>query len=142
MPMTQVRFVKLERQEKALHLCRIAEQHFLQGERVLILVDDENRAVTLDRFMWGWKRGSFLPHAFDNGTIDCLDDPVVISLNEHNPNRAEILIMGSPCSLPFMARFGLIYDFAETYDPQLAEAARARFRSYRTHGYKPAMYSA
>ena len=137
--MTDVRFVKLDRQEKALHLCRIAEEHFLAGRRVLILVNDENRAVTLDRFMWVWERGSFLPHAFDNGTLDCLDEPVVISSAEQNPNRATILVMGTPCSIGFMSRFELVYDFAETYDEQLAEEARSRFRSYRAHGYKPAI---
>jgi len=137
--MTDVLFVKLDRQEKALHLCRIAEEHFLAGKRVLILVDDENRAVTLDRFMWVWDRGSFLPHAFDNGTLDCLDEPVVITSSEQNPNRALVLVMGTPCSVEFMSHFELVYDFAETYDVQLAEAARSRFKSYRSHGYKPAM---
>lgn len=138
--MTDVRFVKLDRQEKALHLCRLAEEHFLEGKRVLIVVDDENRAVTLDRFMWVWDKGSFLPHAFDNGTLDCLDEPVVITSSEQNPNQAKVLIMGTPCSPEFMARFDLVYDFAETYEPQLAEEARKRFRAYRSHGYRPSMH--
>ena len=137
--MAEVRFVKLDRQEKALHLCRLAEEHFLAGARVLIVVDDQNRAVTLDRFMWVWDKGSFLPHSLDNGSVDCLDEPVVICCGEHNPNRAGVLIMGTPCSEKFIGGFTLAYDFAETYDPQLAEAARARFRSYRSHGFNPAM---
>lgn len=138
--MAEVRFVKLDRQEKALHLCRIADEHFLAGARVLIVVDDENRAVTLDRFMWVWERGSFLPHALDNGTVDCMDEPVVISSAERNPNQARVLIMGSPCSDEFIARFDLAFDFAETYDKQLAESARIRFRHYRDLGYHPSMY--
>ena len=138
--MTDIRFVKLDRQEKALHLCRLAENHFLAGERVLIVVDDQNRAVTLDRFMWVWDKGSFLPHSLANGSVDCLDEPVVVSCSEHNPNRARVLIMGCPCSEKFIGRFDLVYDFAETYDDQLAEAARARFRNYRSHGFKPAMH--
>ncbi len=138
--MPEVRFVKLEREEKALHLCRLADEHFLSGSRVLIVVDDQNRAVTLDRFMWVWDKGSFLPHSLDNGSVDCLDEPVVISSGEHNPNQADVLIMGTPCSVEFIAHFNLVYDFAETYDPGLAEAARVRFRSYRSHGYKPAMH--
>lgn len=138
--MTEVRFVRLDRQEKALHLCRIAEQHFLEGRRVMIVVDDENRAVTLDRFMWVWDKGAFLPHALDNGTVDCIDEPVVISASERNPNQARVLIMGRPCSLKFLSRFDQVYDFAETYDDGLAEAARVRFRSYRSHGYEPSMH--
>lgn len=138
--MPEVRFIKLDRQEKALHLCRLAEEHFLSGARVLIVVGDENRAVTLDRFMWVWDKGSFLPHSFDNGTVDCLDEPVVISTLEQIPNQARVLIMGTPCSTEFVANFDLAYDFAETYDSKLAEAARTRFRKYRSCGYNPAMY--
>ena len=137
--MTEVRFVKLDREEKALHLCRIADEHFLAGSRVLILVSDENRAVTLDRFMWVWDRASFVPHSFDNGTVDCIDEPVVISSTEANPNQARVLIMGSPCSDEFISRFELVFDFAETYDELLAESARARFRRYRASGYNPVM---
>lgn len=137
--MTEVRFIQLERQEKALHLCRVAERHFSQGRRVLVVVDDENRAMTLDRFMWVWDKGSFLPHAQDNGALDCLDEPVVISSKEQNPNQAKVLIMGSPCSLTFVSHFEIVYDFAETFDSDLAEAARERFRTYRNHGFKPAM---
>jgi DNA polymerase-3 subunit chi len=137
--MAEVRFVQLDRQEKALHLCRIADRHFLAGARVLVVVGDENRAVTLDRFMWVWEKDSFLPHSLDNGTVDCMDEPVVISATERNSNQARVLVMGSPCSDEFIARFDLVFDFAETYDEQLAEAARARFRNYRSLGYKPSM---
>ncbi len=138
--MPEVRFIKLDRPEKALHLCRLAEEHFLTGARVLVVVGDENRAVTLDRFMWVWDKASFLPHSLNNGTVDCLEEPVVISISEQNPNQASVLVMGTPCSLEFMARFDCVYDFAETYDPVLAETARARFRTYRTRGYRPAMH--
>lgn len=138
--MAEVRFIRLEREEKALHLCRIADEHFLSGSRVLVIVGDENRAVTLDRFMWVWDKKSFLPHSLDNGTVDCMDEPVVISTMERNSNQAKVLIMGSPCSADFIDRFDLIFDFAETYDKQLAESARTRFRRYRTLGYSPSMY--
>jgi len=138
--MTEVRFVQLDREEKALHLCRIADKYFLSGARVLIVVDDENRAVTLDRFMWVWDRISFIPHALDNGTLDCMDEPVVVTTTESNPNQAKVLIMGSPCRDAFIARFELVFDFAETYDAQLAESARSRFRRYRALGFNPAMY--
>lgn len=138
--MPEVRFIKLDRQEKALHLCRLAEEHFLSGARILIVVGDENRAMTLDRFMWVWDKGSFLPHSLDNGTVDCLDEPVVISTLEQISNQARVLIMGTPCSAEFVANFDLAYDFAETYDSKLAEAARVRFRKYRSCGYNPALY--
>jgi DNA polymerase-3 subunit chi len=136
---SQVKFVKLERPEKAKHLCRLAEQFFAEGKRVLITVQDENQGITLDRFMWVWDKGSFIPHAYDNGSVDCLDEPIVITSGEENPNAAAVLIMGKPCSLKFARRFEQVVDFAETYDTALAEQARQRFAAYRNAGFRPRM---
>lgn len=138
--MPQVKFVKLDRPEKAKHLCRLAETFFSGGKRVLITVQDDNQAVTLDRFMWVWDKGSFIPHAYDNGSVDCLDEPIVITTGEENPNRASILIMGKPCGINFIRHFDLVIDFAETYDKSLAEQARKRFKDYRDVGLNPQMF--
>ncbi|OEU72203.1 MAG: DNA polymerase III subunit chi [Desulfuromonadales bacterium C00003107] len=137
--MTQVEFVKLKRPEKARHLCELAEQFFNSGNKVLITVSDENQAVTLDRFMWTWRKGSFIPHAYDNGAVDCLDEPIIIGIAERNPHSAEILIMGRPCSVAFMSHFRHVIDFAEVYDQQLASDARQRYASCRNAGFAVAM---
>lgn len=120
-------------------LCQLAEQQYATGKRVLVRVQDENQAVTLDRFMWTWEKGSFLPHACNNGSVDCLEEPIVITAKENNPNGATVLIMGQPCARDFISRFELAIDFAEVYDKQLAELARERFRSYRDDGFEPQM---
>lgn len=137
--MPKVEFVKLKKPEKALHLCELAEEFFTSGERVLILLQDDNQAVTLDRFMWTWKKGSFLPHAYDNGAVDCLDEPVVITGEERNPNGARVLIMGNPASFQFAQQFEQVIDFAEIHDDELAEAARRRFARFREAGCAPSM---
>ncbi|PLX86408.1 MAG: DNA polymerase III subunit chi [Desulfuromonas sp.] len=138
--MTQVGFIELERAEKAKHLCRLAERFFAEGKRVLITVQDQNQAVTLDRFMWIWDKKSFIPHAYDNGSVECLDEPIVIATGEHNSNGATVLIMGQSCSLDFVRQFSQVIDFAETYDAALAEKARHRFLEYRNAGFNPHMY--
>ena len=138
--MVMVRFAKLERQEKARLLCQLADEHYTSGRRVLICLQDDNQAIALDRFMWTWDKGAFLPHALYNGSVDCLEEPIVISLSEENPNGATVLIMGTPCQNEFIRRFDLAIDFAEVYDKQLAEQARERFRHYRNAGFDPQMY--
>ena len=138
--MTLVKFATQERQEKINLLCLLAEEQFSAGKRVLVRVQDENRAVSLDRFMWTWDKVAFLPHAFNNGSVDCLEEPIVITVREDNPNAASVLIMGHPCSLDYIRQFELVIDFAEVYDPQLAERSRKRFRLYREQGFNPQMY--
>ncbi|MEJ2700404.1 MAG: DNA polymerase III subunit chi, partial [Desulfuromonadales bacterium] len=76
--MPKVSFIRLKKPEKAKHLCELAEESFLAGKRVYITVLDDNQGVTLDRFMWTWKKGSFIPHALSNGAVECLDEPVAI----------------------------------------------------------------
>lgn len=137
--MTRIEFVKLERPEKARHLCELAEEFYLKGERVLVMVQDDNQGVTLDQFMWSWKKAAFLPHAYDNGSQECYDEPVVISLREENSNGAGILIAGRPCSIDFVRHFRLVIDFADLYDESLREAARERFRQFREAGFAPLM---
>ena len=135
--MAAVEFIKLKKPEKARFLCELSEEFFDAGNRVLVVVQDDNQGVTLDRFMWSWKKGSFIPHAYDNGAVECIDEPVVIATSEENTNGANVLIMGKPCSLEFMKRFQHIVDFAEVYDDSLAEASRSRFANYRESGFEP-----
>ncbi len=137
--MTHVDFVKLKRREKAKHLCELAESFFNKGCKVLITVSDENQAVTLDGFMWTWNKASFIPHAYDNGAVDCLAEPIIIQLDERNPHAAEVLVMGKPCSVEFMSHFRHVIDFAEMYDPQLADNARQRYLRYKEAGFAVAM---
>jgi len=137
--MPRVEFIRLKKAEKARHLCELAEEYFNAGKRVLITVLDDNQGVTLDGFMWTWKKGAFVPHAYDNGAVECHDEPVVIGTGERNPNRAQILIMGKPCSPEFVRQFEAAVDFAELYDDALANAARQRFVQYREAGLDPGM---
>jgi len=137
--MTRIEFVKLERPEKARHLCELAEEFYLKGDRVLVMVQDDNQGVTLDQFMWTWKKAAFLPHAYDNGSQECIDEPVVISIREDNPNGAGVLIAGRPCSIDFVKHFRLVIDFADLYDERLRDAARERFREFREAGLAPVM---
>jgi DNA polymerase-3 subunit chi len=139
MPVTHIEFVKLERPEKARLLCELAEEFFLRGERVLVLVEDDNQGVTLDQFMWTWKKGAFVPHVYDNGTVECLDEPVVISVHENNANGARVLISGRPCALEFARHFQTVVDFAEVYDEAPREVSRSRFRAFREAGFAPVM---
>ena len=137
--MTRIEFVKLNRPERARVLCELAEEFSMAGQRVLVMVQDDNQGVTLDRFMWIWKKGAFLPHVYQNGSVECHDEPVVIVAEEENPNGAQVLLMGAPCSMEFMRHFRHVVDFAEAFDEDRLEVSRERFKVYRQHGFAPVM---
>jgi len=137
--LTRIEFVKLNRPERARVLCELAEEFSMAGQRVLVMVQDDNQGVTLDRFMWTWKKGAFLPHVYQNGSVECHDEPVVIVAEEENPNGAQVLLMGAPCSMEFMRHFRHVVDFAEAFDEDRLEVSRERFKVYRQHGFAPVM---
>ena len=134
-----VLFIRLDRQEKALHIGRLAEKYFNSGQGVQIIVSDEEMAAALDRYLWTWKKGSFLPHTVQQKVGETCEETIVISTLEHRFISAEILICAAPCSPSFFQDFQVVYDFAETYDAQLADDARKRFRHYRQLGFDPQM---
>lgn len=134
-----VEFIRLRKPEKAKHFAELADAAFQAGKRVLITVQDANQGVTLDRFLWTWNKGSFLPHVFDNGSVECLDEPIVICTDERCCNGASVLVMGKPCSVEFLRGFEQVIDFAELYDDALADASRQRFARYREAGFAPRM---
>lgn len=137
--MTRVEFVKLNRPERARILCDLAEEFYLAGQRVLVMVQDDNQGLTLDQFMWTWRQGAFVPHVYQSGSVECHDEPVVIVAAEDNPNGADVLLMGVPCSVDFIRHFRQVIDFAETFDDARRAESRERFRSYRDHGFATVM---
>jgi DNA polymerase-3 subunit chi len=137
--LTNIEFIKLNRPERAVILCELAEEFYLSGQRVVVMVQDDNQGVTLDRFMWTWKQGAFVPHVYDNGSVECHDEPVVIVAEEANRNGAEVLLMGVPCSNDFIRHFRHVIDFADAFDADRLEVSRERFKSYRENGFAPVM---
>jgi DNA polymerase-3 subunit chi len=137
--LTRVEFIKLNRPERARILCDLSEEYYTAGQRVVVMVRDDNQGVTLDQFMWTWKKGSFLPHVYQSGSVECHDEPVVIVAEEENPNGAEVLLLGVPCTLEFIRHFRHVIDFAETFDDARLAESRERFRNYREHGFAPVM---
>lgn len=134
-----VEFVPLKSPERARVLCDLAEEFYLRGERVAIVVHDDNQGVSLDQYMWVWKKGSFLPHVYDSGSVESFDEPVVILTHEDNPNGARVLIQGRPCSMEFISQFRHVIDFAELFDETLRQNSRERFRKFREMGLEPCM---
>ncbi|NLV24861.1 MAG: DNA polymerase III subunit chi [Deltaproteobacteria bacterium] len=138
--MARVAFIKLEKAEKARYCCLLAEKHFQEGARVLIVVEHQEQATQLDKYLWTWRKTSFVPHRLATGPGDGGAEPVVIAAGCEADFGAAILIMVRPCPVEFLRRFTVVYDFAELYDAQLQEESRRRYVLYRDAGLEPFMY--
>ncbi|MCB2227223.1 MAG: DNA polymerase III subunit chi [Desulfarculaceae bacterium] len=74
---------------------RLAAYHHQAGRKVLLLAADQAQAELLDRALWSYEQGSFLPHALA-GAPDQAEEPVLIATDLANPGSAPVLIAAAP----------------------------------------------
>jgi DNA polymerase IIIc chi subunit len=112
-------------------LFEIVEQAYNNHERVLIFVQNEERAAALDRTLWIIKQEAFIPHKIFSGNEADPTIPIGIVTKEINPVGAQILIADGHCSLDFACGFDRVHEFVNRASPQTQEACRKRYRTYQ-----------
>jgi DNA polymerase-3 subunit chi len=112
-------------------LFEIVEHAYSQHLPILIFANDEDRAAAIDRFLWILRQESFIPHKIFS--TDEPDSSVAIAIvtSEINPVGAHILIADGHCNLEFAEKFDTIHEFVNRSSPEIHEACRERYRSYR-----------
>ena len=61
--------------------------------RVVVWVEDQDRARVLDEYLWTFDKLSFLPHAVSGAAADLGDEPVVVVSAPENPGSADVLVV-------------------------------------------------
>ena len=88
--MTETLFYHLERRSLEEVLPGLVEKSRQRGWKALIRADTADRADALDTLLWTYDDQSFLPHA-QLGDGEAVRQPVLITVEEGNPNAAEIV---------------------------------------------------
>jgi DNA polymerase IIIc chi subunit len=109
----------------------IVEQAYNRHERVLIFVQNMERAAAIDRTIWTIKQEAFIPHKIFSRTESDSTVPIGIVTEGFNPNEARTLIVDGHCSLDFACGFDQVHEFVNRVSAQMQEACRDRFRAYR-----------
>jgi len=134
--MTRVDFYLIENaadRGKDIAVCRLAQKAFLLGRRIYILTESDEDARRLDRLMWTFSAGSFIPHAIgsESGDADC---PVLIGHDEPPTVHEDVLIQLAPKVPEYFSRFQRVAEIVDDNEDGKA-LARERFRFYRDRGY-------
>lgn len=134
--MTRIDFYLLSDSEqgKQLAACRLAHKAYRLKHRVYVLAASAEEASQLDRLLWTFNPGSFVPHQVHSGSVDPRL-PVLIGHAAPPPEFTDVLISLAPEPPAFAERFARV---AEIVGPDSSErtAARARFRAYRDRGFE------
>jgi DNA polymerase-3 subunit chi len=132
--MTEILFYHLKGQTPEQVLPALLQKSLERGWRVVVQASSEERIEALDAHLWTWRDDAFLPH----GTwrdAETAEQPIVLTINEENPNGATVRFLVDGASLSGDAagyeRIVLLFDGD---DPDALEAARARWSAAKAAG--------
>jgi DNA polymerase IIIc chi subunit len=110
----------------------IVEQAYGRREKMVVFAQNQERAASIDRFLWILKQEAFIPHKVLMADDRDWDVPVAIVTDEINPLSARILVAEGHCSLDYSCQFDSVHEFVNRATPEMHQACRDRFRDYRS----------
>ena len=135
--MTETLFYHLERRALEDVLPGLVEKSLQRGWRAAIKTDSAERSDALDTLLWTYDDQSFLAHA-QAGDGNAAAQPVLISVEEGNPNSAEIFFYvggampGDWATLSALARVVLLFDGR---DAEALAQARGAWKEAKAAGH-------
>lgn len=134
--MTQIDFYILE--EKAsgnryMLACRLIEKIYHQGRRIFVHTQSEEESRHMDRLLWTFRQGSFVPHALLE-KANPRATPVIIGCTEEAGDESDVLVNLALQVPNFFSRFERVAELIDR-EQQIKLAGRQRFKFYRDRGY-------
>jgi len=112
--------------------CRLTEKAFRSGYRIFLNGATPQQAEQLDKLLWTFRPGSFVPHCCS--PAEDKDVPVVIGCDSEPDTETDLLINLADDTPPFFSRFQRVAEIINQ-DPQRREKGRQRYRFYQERGY-------
>jgi len=117
----------------------LVEKSLGRGWKVLVKCESADRADALDTLLWTFNDG-FLPHA-QLGDGEPARQPVLLTVEEGNPNNADILFLVGGAVPPdwsgamaaALTRIVLLFDGR---DPSAVDSARGAWKAAKTGGHE------
>lgn len=118
--------------------CRLTEKAYGLNNRVYAHASSQAEAEQLDKLLWTFKQGSFIPHkALGQGNEDDnARTPVRIGTLECCENEGELLINLAESAPEFATNFARVVEIVDGQDAS-RQAGRKRFMQYREMGLEP-----
>jgi DNA polymerase-3 subunit chi len=136
---TETLFYHLERRALEDVLPGLVEKSLERGWRAVVKTDSSERSDALDNLLWTYDDQSFLAHA-QSGDGEAARQPVLITVEDENPNSARILFcVGGArpddwkgAGLSSLVRVVMLFDGR---DAAMLDAARAAWKDAKEAGH-------
>jgi DNA polymerase III subunit chi len=134
--MTEIFFYQLKGQSLEQILPPLIQKSLERGWRVAIQAASDERVEALDAHLWTWRDDAFLPH----GTwrdAEAVQQPVLLTVNDTNPNAAAVRFVVEGADLPAdAAAYQRVVMLFDGEDPDALETARARWSKAKEEGFE------
>jgi DNA polymerase-3 subunit chi len=146
--MTEVLFYHLQNMSLENVLPPLLEKSLERGWRVVVQSTSPERADALDTHLWTYRDDSFLPHAIWRGgdvsrADDAQDQPILLAVEEANPNRANVRFLIDNAALPAEShaydRVVLVFNGD---DGEALAAARGAWTDCKARGFEVTYWQA
>jgi DNA polymerase III subunit chi len=121
-----------EDEGRDIAVCRLTQKAYRLGHRIYILTASPEESKELDRLLWTFNQGSFVPHRIYSEPLDP-DTPVLIGHDAPPAIFNDVLIPLTSDIPSFFDRFARIAELVPAQETERAQA-RERFRLYRDRG--------
>jgi DNA polymerase-3 subunit chi len=133
--MTEVLFYHLQDMSLESVLPPLLEKSLERGWKVVVQSTSEERADALDAHLWTYRDDSFLPHATWR-VADACDQPIVLAVEESNPNHASVRFLVDNAALPADSdRYERMVLVFNGDDADAVAAARAAWKDSKSRGF-------
>jgi DNA polymerase-3 subunit chi len=139
--MTRVDFYVLDdngEQAREQFACRLVEKAVRLRHRVFVHTPSPGDAQQLDRLLWTFSDGSFVPHVLDAADLEpalAEATPVRVGSGAEPAAEAELLVNLDAGVPAFFSRFDRVAEIVAGDETRRGQA-RERFRFYRDRGYE------
>ena len=134
--MTQVDFYVLGESavgDRLTLACRLVEKAWQQGRRIYLHTDSDADSRHLNKLLWSYRDGSFLPHGLALDADPALN-PVLIGNGDSAGEEHDVLINLASEVPNFFSRFERVVEPLDQ-NSSVRSSGRARYRFYRDRGY-------
>jgi DNA polymerase-3 subunit chi len=135
LPVTELLFYHLQGQGIEHVLPNLLARSLARGWRVVVQAPSEERIDALDVHLWTFREESFLPHGTWRDS-DLGEQPIVLTVHEHNPNGAAVRFLIDGAAEPADANaYDRIVVLFDGQDAEAVAAARARWSAGKAQGF-------
>lgn len=132
--MTDIAFYHLLRWPLEKALPPLLEKTLQAQKRAVVIAGSPERVESLNTLLWTYHQDSWLPHASSkDGNAE--DQPVWLSTDDENPNRATFLFLTDGATSARVAEYERCFELFDGNDETAKQAARQRWKDYEAAGH-------